>query len=276
MNLFHREAGAGAPVVFLHGNPTSSYLWRNVMPLLPGRRLAPDLIGMGDSPRLSSDYSFDDHARHLDEWFDALSLEDVVLVGHDWGGALAADWASRHPSRVRGLAFTEAVLKPMTWEEFPPVGAAVFRAFKAGESLIPEFLASLPAEYARLYPTEESRIPLLRWARSMPLGGSPADVVSRIEAFDGWLASSPEVPKLLITFEPAFDTMLTPPMIEWMAETFASLEVVHHPVAAGHHTPEEQPELLASTLAAWLARIPANGTVVHETPRRSEIVGPPR
>jgi haloalkane dehalogenase len=122
-NLSYVESGTGAPVVFLHGNPTSSYLWRDVMPSVPGRRLAPDLIGMGSSERPSIEYSFDDHARYLDEWFDALALDDVVLVGHDWGGALAADWASRHPSRVRALAFTEAVLKPMTWEEFPPAGA---------------------------------------------------------------------------------------------------------------------------------------------------------
>jgi haloalkane dehalogenase len=257
--LSYVESGTGAPVVFLHGNPTSSYLWRNVLPHVPGRRLAPDLIGMGASERPSIEYSFDDHARYLDAWFDALSLEDVMLVGHDWGGALAADWASRHPGRVRGLAFTEAVLKPMTWEEFPPVGAEVFRAVKTpgvGESVISKFLASLPQEYAKIYPTPESRIPLLRWARSMPLGGEPASVVSRIEAFDGWLASSPSVPKLLITFDPGFDTMLTPPMIDWMTSTFASLEVVHHPVVAGHHTPEDQPSLIASTVTSWLAQLP--------------------
>lgn len=250
------DIGTGAPLVFLHGNPTSSYLWRKVLPLVPGRRLAPDLIGMGDSGKPSIEYSFDDHARYLDAWFDALSLDDVVLIGHDWGGALAADWASRHPSRVRGLAFTEAVLKPMTWEEFPPAGAEVFRAIKApGVTDVPDFSTGLPPEYLRLYPTRESRIPLLRWAQSLPLGGSPASVVARIEAFDRWLASSSEVPKLLITFEPGFSTMLTQPMIEWMSETFASLEVVHHPVVAGHHTPEEQPELIASTLTAWLAQI---------------------
>ncbi|WP_284742153.1 haloalkane dehalogenase [Amycolatopsis sp. RTGN1] len=256
MKLFHRETGAGAPVVFLHGNPTSSHLWRNVMPLVPGRRLAPDLIGMGDSPRPRIDYTFSDHARYLAEWFDELSLEDVVLVGHDWGGALAADWASRHPSRVRGLAFTEAVLKPMTWEEFPPPGAEVFRALKtpgAADPMIDMFLKSLPPEYEGMYPTRESRIPLLRWACSMPLGGEPASVVSRIETFDGWLATSSGVPKLLITFEPGFDTMLTPPMVEWMSKTFASLEAAHHPVTAGHHTPEEQPELIAESLVTWLA-----------------------
>jgi haloalkane dehalogenase len=256
--LAHREEGEGAPVVFLHGNPTSSYLWRKVLPSVPGRRLAPDLIGMGASERPSIEYSFDDHARYLDAWFDALSLDDVVLVGHDWGGALAADWASRHPGRVRALAFTEAILKPMSWEEFPPAGAEVFRAIKApGVADLPDFLGSLPPEYASMYPTPSSRIPLLRWAQSLPLGGSPPSVVARIEKFDDWLASSRTVPKLLMTFEPAFDTMLTPPMIDWFTRTFASLEVVHHPVVAGHHTPEDQPELIASTLTEWLVHLPA-------------------
>jgi haloalkane dehalogenase len=249
------DTGVGAPLVFLHGNPTSSFLWRNVLPSLPGRRLAPDLIGMGGSGKPDIEYTFDDHARYLDAWFDALDLDDVVLIGHDWGGALAADWASRHPSRVRGLAFTEAVVKPMSWAEFPPDGAELFRAIKTpgvGESMIGGFLDGLPPEYAGPYPTDESRRPLLRWARSLPLGGEPAPVVARIEAFGRWLGSTPEIPKLLITFEPGHGTMLTPPMIDWCAANFASLEVVHHPVMAGHHTPEDQPELIAKTLSTWL------------------------
>ncbi|WP_410642258.1 alpha/beta fold hydrolase [Amycolatopsis sp. lyj-346] len=247
--LAYRSTGAGSPVVFLHGNPTSSYLWRNVMPSLPGRRLAPDLIGMGDSPRPDIAYTFDDHARYLDEWFDSLALDNVILVGHDWGGALAADWASRHPARVRGLAFTEAVVKPMTWEEFPPAGAEVFRAIKTSDAFPVEgFLSGLPPEYA----TTHHR-PLLQWARSLPLGGEPAEVVARIEAFGRWLASSPSVPKLLVTFEPGFDTMLTPSMVEWCASTFAALEVVRRPEKAGHHTPEDQPEALAETLSSWLS-----------------------
>ncbi|WP_103348683.1 alpha/beta fold hydrolase [Amycolatopsis sp. CA-128772] len=252
--LAYRSSGDGPPVVLLHGNPTSSLLWRNVLPHLPGRRLAPDLIGMGDSPRPDIAYTFDDHARYLDEWFDALALTDVVLIGHDWGGALAADWASRHPSRVRALAFTEAVLKPMTWEEFPPAGAAVFRAIKAGDDLPAEFLSGLPPEYATTF-----HRPLLQLARSLPLGGEPPEVVVRIEAFGRWLATSPAVPKLLVTFEPAFDTMLTPLMIDWCVRELASLEVARRPEKAGHHTPEEQPEALAETLAGWLSRVTRPG-----------------
>ena len=182
--LAYRSSGAGSPVVFLHGNPTSSFLWRTVMPSLPGRCLAPDLIGMGDSPRPDIAYTFEDQS--------------------------------------------------------------------SGEPPIGDFLAGLPPEYARMYPTPESRRPLLQFARSLPLGGEPADVVARIEAFGEWLGATPQIPKLLVTFEPGPDTMLTPPMVEWMAAAFASLKVVHHPVVAGHHTPEDQPELLAESLAAWL------------------------
>lgn len=138
--MVHRELGTGVPIVFLHGNPTSSYLWRNVLPAVgAGRRLAPDLIGMGESGKPDLEYTFDDHARYLDAWFDALNLEEVVLVGHDWGGALAFDWAARNPGRVRGLAFLETIVKPMAWEEFPEDGRALFRSIKtpgAGEALI--------------------------------------------------------------------------------------------------------------------------------------------
>lgn len=139
--MYHRELGAGAPTVFLHGNPTSSHLWRDVLPAVgaPGRLLAPDLIGMGESGKPDLAYTFADHARYLDAWFDALGLEEVVLVGHDWGGALAFDWAARHPGRVRGIAFTETIVKPMAWEEFPEGGRHLFRAIRTpqvGEAMV--------------------------------------------------------------------------------------------------------------------------------------------
>ncbi|AXB42572.1 haloalkane dehalogenase [Amycolatopsis albispora] len=265
--LFHRETGTGAPIVFLHGNPTSSHLWRHVLPAVggPGRRLAPDLIGMGESGKPPIDYSFDDHARHLDAWFDALHLDEVVLVGHDWGGALAFDWAARHPGRVRGIAFTETIVKPMTWAEFPEAGRELFRTIKApgaGEELMLDrnlFIESLSGlaeadfdAYRRPYPTRESRLPLLHWARMMPLDGEPADVVARVERYDEWLATTPEVPKLLLTFQPGYGTMLTPELIAWCAEHIAGLDIVAHDLVAGHHTPEDQPEAVAATITAWL------------------------
>lgn len=256
--------------MFLHGNPTSSYLWRNVLPAVgPGRGLAPDLIGMGESGKPDIGYSFDDHSRYLDAWFDALGLDDVVLVGHDWGGALAFDWAARHPDRVRGVAFTETILKPMAWEEFPEAGRDLFRALKTpgvGETMMLDqnvFLEAMPDMVARLtaadlaayrepYPTRASRLPLLRWSRAMPLGGEPADVVARVERYDEWLATSADVPKLLIAFRPAFGAMTGPEAVEWCAAHVAGLDIADHDLVAGHQTPDDQPEAVAAAISTWL------------------------
>lgn len=271
--MFHREVGSGVPMVFLHGNPTSSYLWRHILPAVgTGRRLAPDLIGMGESGKPAIDYTFDDHARYLDAWFDALGLDQVVLVGHDWGGALAFDWAARHPGRVRGIAFTETIVKPMSWAEFPEGGRPMFRAIKTagvGETMIldenafieqalPGTVATALSEedfavYRRPYPTRESRLPLLQWPRAMPLGGEPADVVARIEDYDKWLATSVDVPKLLLAFEPGPGTMMGPELLDWCAANIANLEIERHGVA-GHHTPEDQPEAIAAAVSAWAGR----------------------
>jgi haloalkane dehalogenase len=193
----------------------------------------------------------------------------VVLVGHDWGGALAFDWAARHPGRARGIAFTETIVKPMSWEEFPEAGRDLFRALKTpgvGETMMLEenvFLEALPDVVARLtgadlaayrapYPTRASRLPLLQWPRAMPLGGEPADVVARVERYDEWLAASPDVPKLLITFQPAYGAMMGPEMVEWCAAHIAGLDIAAHDLVAGHQTPDDQPEALAAALFAWL------------------------
>jgi haloalkane dehalogenase len=270
--IFYREVGVGTPLVFLHGNPTSSYLWRHILPVLGacGRCLAPDLIGMGESGKPDIAYTFDDHARYLDAWFDTLGLDQVVLIGHDWGGALAFDWAARHPGRVRGIAFTETIVKPMSWEDFPAAARPLFESMRTpgvGETMVLDQNAfieqALPrtsvrgltdedlAVYRQPYPTRQSRTPLLQWPRAMPLDGQPADVVARIGAYDEWLATSASVPKLLITFEPGPGTMMSPKLIEWCAAHISALEIrAHGP--AGHHTPEDQPEAIAASLIAWL------------------------
>src|SRR5437763_8473118 len=141
--ISYREAGARAAIVFLHGNPTSSYLWRKVLDLVgdPGRRLAPDLIGMGESGKPPIEYSFADHARYLDAWIEVLGLDDIVLVGHDWGGPLAFDWAALHPDRVRGVAFMETIIRPMSWSDLPESARPVFQALRAsgtGERMVLE------------------------------------------------------------------------------------------------------------------------------------------
>jgi haloalkane dehalogenase len=140
--MHHTEVGSGAPVVLLHGNPTSSHAWRNVLPRLGHgvRALAPDLVGMGRSGKPDIGYRFADHARYLDAWFDAVGLDDVVLVGHDWGGALAFDRAARHPDRVRGLAVMETIVRPLTWDDFPNEARPRYEALRgpAGEAKVLE------------------------------------------------------------------------------------------------------------------------------------------
>ena len=220
--MSYEEAGTGTPLVFLHGNPTSSHLWRHVLPRIgaPGRCLAPDLIGMGRSGKPDVPYRFADHARYLDAWFDQLDLDNVVLVGHDWGGALGFDWAARHPGRTRGVAFLETIIRPFTWDDFPgPARPRVESLRRPGvgetkvldENFFIEFAirATVLREisddehdvYRTPYPTRDSRRPLLEWPRALPIEGEPADVVARVEAYDRWLADSDDVPKLLLTFE---------------------------------------------------------------------------
>jgi haloalkane dehalogenase len=257
----------GDSVVYLHGNPTSSHAWRNVLPVVPG--IAPDLIGMGRSGKPDIAYSFADHARYLDAFLDALGLDEVVVVGHDWGGALAFDWAARHPERVRGLAFFETIVKPFAWEEYPArERVEAFRTPGVGERLVLEenvfieqafdatVLGDLSAEdravYAAPYPTPASRAPLLAWPRSTPIEGEPADVVARVEAYDAWLAASP-VPKLLLTFEGSPTLIMRAPLVEWCKANIANLEVVACG-DAGHLALEDQPDAIASALASWLAR----------------------
>jgi haloalkane dehalogenase len=233
----------------------------------PGRLLAPDLIGMGRSGKPDIAYSFDDHARYLDEWFDQLGLDRVVLVGHDWGGALAFDWAARHPERVLGIAFLESIVKPMGWDELSPQARARSERIRSAESealyldqdllvrqaftgavLTPVSQQDLDV-YLAPYPTRDSRRPLLAWARQMPLGGEPARLVARIEAYDAWLAASPQVPKLMMTFEGS-PTLLGEAQANWCASHISALEMVYCG-KAGHHAPEDRPAEIAAAIAAW-------------------------
>ncbi|GAA0335189.1 haloalkane dehalogenase [Actinoallomurus spadix] len=271
--MHYEDVGEGAVFVFLHGNPGSSHMWRHVMRAVgPGRLLAPDLIGMGRSGKPDISYGFADHARYLDAWFDALCLDRVVLVGHDWGGALAFDWAARHPGRVLGLAFCESIVKPMAWENLSPQArkrSELIRTPGAGEEMVLEqdlfvrqaftggVLTPVSGEdlavYLAPYPTPESRRPILAWARQMPLGGEPAGLVARIEAYDAWLATSPDVPKLLMTFEGSPTLLIDEEMADWCAANIAALETVACG-KSGHHAPEDRPEEIAAAVSDWADR----------------------
>jgi len=276
--MYYEDQGDGTPVVLLHGNPTSSYVWRNVIPELTGqaRCLAPDLIGMGRSAKPCLAYRFADHARYLDAWFEALELDGVILVGHDWGGALGFDWAARHPGRVRGIAFMETIVRPLTWDDWPAWARATFQAFRRpgeGEELILDrnlfveqvlpnaMLGTLSSEelgtYRAPYTERAYRLPTLAWPREIPVDGEPADVTRRVEAYDAWLASSAGVPKLLLTFDPG--AIMTPPVITWCQDHIAALEVGH--IGPGlHFVQEDNGPSIGIAIAAWQRRSGLVGT----------------
>lgn len=225
--MAYTEAGEGDPIVFLHGNPTSSYLWRNVIPPVigQGRCLAPDLIGMGDSDKLDDSgpgsYRFVEHRRYLDGWLEAVgATENLTLVGHDWGGALAFDWANRHREAVRALVYMETIVCPVSWEDWPDPARGIFQAMRspAGETIVIEknvFVERiLPAsvlkpltedvmnEYRRPYlDGGETRRPTLTWPREIPIDGEPEDVAEIVASYGEWLAGS-DVPKLFINAQP--------------------------------------------------------------------------
>ncbi|RKN25549.1 haloalkane dehalogenase [Micromonospora musae] len=286
--MYYEETGTGTPLVFLHGNPGSSHLWRNVLPAvdLPARILAPDLIGMGRSGKPDLRYRFDDHARYLDAFFDRLDLADVILVGHDWGGSLAFDWAARHPDRVRGVAFLEAIVRPLSWSELGDAPRARAEAMRGtqGEALVLDstyFLESAftggvlsPVRepdlraYLSPYPTRESRRPILEWARSLPLDGEPADVAERVEQYGKWLAASDDTPKLLLTFDSSPTLLIGTEMAAWCQENIAALTTAHCG-PAGHHAPEDQPDAIARAVTTWARR--HDLTHDRDTTRRSTM-----
>jgi haloalkane dehalogenase len=216
------DVGVGDPIVFLHGNPTPSFLWRNIIPyLLPyGRCLAPDYVGMGNSgPAPNGSYRFVDHRRYLDAWFDALGLtRNVILIVHDWGSALGFDWARRHPDRVKAIVYMEGIVRPFrSWDEWPDATRAFFQAQRSeqGEELILtknlfiEYLLPLrhvAPEAMEVYRRHfrnpgPGRQPMLTWTRELPIAGEPADVVAIVEAYAKWLSTSP-LPKLFVDAEP--------------------------------------------------------------------------
>ena len=271
--MSYRDTGTGdVPVVFLHGNPVSSYVWRNVIPHVSGqtRCLAPDLIGMGESGKPDLAYRLADHVRYLDAWFDAMNLGDAVLVGHDWGGTLAMDWAARHPGRVRGIAVTETLLRPVRSEELAPAVAGLFRAYRSAEgakmvmedNMVIEVnlargvaggLAAADLDvYRAPFLEPASRKPMLAWTREFPLDGEPADVVEVVLGCGRWMAGTPGVPKLIMAVEGGVG-LGSPEVVGWAAENFAGVEV-ESVGPGGHQIPEDQPAAMGAAVASWLRR----------------------
>ena len=263
------DTGVGRPVVFLHGNPTSSYLWRNVIPHVSGthRCLAPDLVGMGESGKApAGSYRLADHARYVDAWLSALDLtRDLTFVVHDWGSALGFDWARRHPDGVRALVYMEAIVRPVTWADWPEAARKVFQGLRspAGEEMVLQknvFVERiLPASVLRgLTPDEmavyrrpytepgESRRPTLTWPREIPIEGQPADVVALVDAYARWLAASP-VPKLFVNAEPG--SILTGVQRDFCRTWPRQQEVT---VLGTHFIQEDSPHEIGRAIATFL------------------------
>ena len=265
------EVGEGDPIVFLHGNPTSSYLWRNIIPHVSdlGRCIAPDLIGMGDSDKLDDSgpdhYTYVEHRSFLDPLLDQLGVSsNVVFVIHDWGSALGFDWSNRHRDAVKGICYMEAIVQPLTWDLFPGDAAGVFQGFRssAGDEMVLEknifvervlpgsVLRSLTDEEMAVYRapyTEpgESRRPTLTWPRQIPIDGEPADVTAIVREFSQWLETA-SVPKLLISAEPG--ALLTGPVLEFCRGWPNQTEVT---VKGSHFIQEDSPDEIGQALRSW-------------------------
>ena len=267
------EMGEGRPILFLHGNPVSSYLWRFVMPELTklGRCIAPDLIGMGDSDKLPDPgpdtYTFVTHREYLDGFLAAMGLtEDVLLVIHDWGSALGFDWAFRHQSAVRGIVYMEGIVAPIpSWDDFNPDATPLFQALRsdAGESLILDknvfverilpgsILRDLePAEmdeHRRPFLNRDDRWPTLTWPRQIPIAGEPANVVEIVSTYSNWMASN-DLPKLFVNAEPG---AILIGAVRELCRTWPNQTEVT--VAGSHFIQEDSGPEIGRAIASWMS-----------------------
>ena len=271
-NMAYVEAGEGHPIVLLHGNPTSSYLWRGIIPHLTGlgRCIAPDLIGMGDSDKLENSgprrYRLVEHRRYLDAFLEAVGVNDkVTFVVHDWGSALGFDWANRNRHAVKGLAYMEAIVQPLTWTQWPEAALQIFQGFRSinGESMILThnlFIERvLPgsikrkltdeemAEYRRPFlEPGEGRRPTLTWPREIPIEGKPEDVTEIVGNYAVWLRQSP-IPKLFVNANPG--AILVGEQREFCRTWPNQTEVT---VPGIHFVQEDAPDEIGQAIADWL------------------------
>ncbi|MGO1121231.1 haloalkane dehalogenase [Rhodovibrionaceae bacterium A322] len=274
-NMTCIDEGTGDPILFLHGNPTSSYLWRNIMPHLEGqgRVIAPDLIGMGDSEKLPRSgperYTFVEHREFLEGLIRKLEIKGkITLVIHDWGSALGFDFARRHPERIKGIAYMEGIVKPVTWADWPEQARNIFQAFRseAGEELIlkkntfvervlpASILRDLSeaemAEYRRPFEQfGEDRRPTLTWPRQIPIEGEPQDVTRIVQDYADWMAEN-DLPKLFINAEPG--SILVGPQREFCRSWKNQTEVT---VKGLHFIQEDSPDEIGRAVSDWLAKI---------------------
>ena len=272
------DEGEGDAIVFQHGNPTSSYLWRNVMPYLEGqgRLIACDLIGMGDSEKLPNSgpdsYSYFEHRDFLFALLEELNIgKNVVFVIHDWGSALGFDWSFQNQERVQGIAYMEGMVKPVTWDEWPENATKVFQGFRseAGESMVLDkniFVEKvLPSSIIRELTNEEmneyrrpflnageDRRPTLSWPRQIPIEGEPKEVVKVVENYSNWLSSS-DLPKLFINADPG--SILTGKQREFCRSWPNQEEVT---VKGTHFIQEDSPNEIGKAVSSFVSQLRGN------------------
>jgi haloalkane dehalogenase len=266
--MHYIDEGSGDPILFLHGNPTSSYLWRNIIPYLAtnARCIAPDLIGMGKSDKPDLEYRFVDHAKYVEGFIDKMGLKNITLVIHDWGSGLGFHYAMRHESNIKGIAFMEALMKTSTWEDFPKDFRMGFRLFRTPligwfmisvlnifvEQLLPKAVVRRLTElemnhYREPYKRIKDRKPLWRWPNEIPIEGSPADTTDIVAHYSQKLKES-ELPKILFYAHPG--GLITSSVVEWCQEKFKNLTTVD--IGDGiHYLQEDNPHLIGSELAKW-------------------------
>ena len=272
-NMHYIDEGQGAPILFLHGNPTSSYLWRNVIPHLSsqGRCIAPDLIGMGKSDKPDIAYTYEDHYDYLTAFIENLGLKNITLVIHDWGSGLGFNYAANNPENVKGIAFMEALTRPFeTWESVGEQEREFVRGIRTpnvGEDIIlhknvfiEQFLPGSVFRgltedeldvYRAPFKTEQSRIPILNWARQIPIAGEPANVHAIVSSYYQWLQTS-EVPKLMIHVSPG--AIITDEVANELKELLPNLQSVH--VGEGHHfIQEDHPDKIGQAISEWFESI---------------------
>lgn len=271
--MHYLDEGDGPAVVFVHGAPTWSYLWRNVIPHVTSthRAIAPDLIGMGRSSKPDINYDFFDHCRYLEGFIEALDLWDIVLVAHDWGTRYALQYATTHRDNVRGIAYSEAFVRDPVWEDFPDDFREDFRSWRSTkegrrrlvddnefvEEIIPRGVVRELTEremdhYREPFRDPASREMILQFPRQHPIGGEPADVSEAVRTYHDVLADW-DVPKLLFTVQPG--AVYSDRVEAWARSNLSNLEVAE--LGHGYHFfPEDLPHAMGAALADWLERLP--------------------
>ncbi len=305
--MHYIDEGQGDPILFIHGNPTSSYLWRNIIPYVSddGRAIAVDLIGMGKSDKPDIDYRFVDHAKYLEAFIDELELQNVTLVIHDWGSGLGLNYAMNNEDNIKGIAMMEALLFPMTWDDFPSTVIGIspsplvtgtnemkemfqnFRTPGVGEELImnqnifiEQFLDSAVIrdlseeemnQYREPYPTPEDRKPIWVWPNEIPINGEPADVHEIVSNYNQWIQETP-IPKLLIHATPGIIT--TEEAVQWSNDNLKNLKTVN--VGPGlHYIQEDAPDEIGEAISDWYQTLKSESASMFEVhPEKMRTAAP--